>query len=58
MKMQFGKYRGKELTWIFENDKDYAEWVYKHSNSKTLSKRVMQSLFDKERISKCKSGEK
>lgn len=47
--MQFGKYKGKDLKWIFDNDKSYAEWIFKKSNSNTKSKKGIQSLFDKKR---------
>jgi len=44
---QFGKYKGKLISWILENDPAYAEWLAKRSNSKTKSKRAAQSLLDK-----------
>ena len=44
---QFGKYKGRLISWILENDKPYAEWLFKKSNSNTKSKRAAQSLIDK-----------
>lgn len=49
---QFGKYKGKLISWIVENDHPYAEWLMKHSNSQTKTKRAVQSLIDK----KCNNG--
>lgn len=46
---QFGKYKGKLISWILENDPKYADWLSKKSNSKTKSKRAAQSLIDKKK---------
>ena len=46
-KAQFGKYKGKLISWIVENDPSYAEWLSKHSNSKTKSKKAAQSILDR-----------
>lgn len=46
---QFGKHKGKLISWILENDPKYADWLLKKSNSNTKSKRAVQSLIDKQR---------
>jgi len=45
-KVQFGKYKGKPLKLVLVNDPSYADWLAKHSNSMTKTKREMQSLID------------
>ena len=46
-KVQFGKYKGKLISWVVENDYDYAIWLLKKSNSTTMTKRAVQSIIDK-----------
>jgi len=46
-KIQFGKYKGKLVSWVVNNDLNYALWLAKDSNSKTLTKRATQSFIDK-----------
>lgn len=46
-KVRFGKYKGKLVSWVVDNDYNYALWLAKHSNSKTLTKRATQSFIDK-----------
>jgi uncharacterized protein (DUF3820 family) len=46
-KVQFGKYKGKLVSWVVENDYNYALWLWKQSNSTTKTKRAVQSLIDK-----------
>jgi uncharacterized protein (DUF3820 family) len=46
-KIQFGKYKGKLVSWVVNNDLNYALWLAKGSNSKTLTKRATQSFIDK-----------
>jgi len=46
---QFGKYKGKLISWILDNDPGYAEWLASKSNSKTKSRRAAQSLIDKQK---------
>jgi len=46
-KARFGKYKGKLVSWIVENDMSYALWLAKSSNSKTKTKRAAQSFIDK-----------
>jgi hypothetical protein len=46
-KVQFGKYKGKLVSWVIENDYNYALWLWKNSNSTTKTKRAVQSLIDK-----------
>ena len=46
-KVQFGKYKGKLVSWVVENDYSYALWMWKHSNNTTKTKRAVQSLIDK-----------
>jgi hypothetical protein len=46
-KVQFGKYKGKLVSWVVENDINYAMWLWKGSNSTTKTKRAVQSLMDK-----------
>jgi len=46
-KIQFGKYKGKLVSWVVENDVNYAIWLAKFSNSTTLTKRAAQSFLDK-----------
>jgi hypothetical protein len=46
-KVQFGKYKGKLVTWVIENDINYAMWLWKGSNNTTKTKRAVQSLIDK-----------
>lgn len=45
-KVQFGRYKGKLVSWVIENDYDYAIWLLKKSNSQTKTKRAVQSLID------------
>ncbi len=49
-KVQFGKYKGKLVSWVVENDYDYAVWLMKWSNSTTKTKRAAQSFIDEIRI--------
>ena len=44
---QFGKYKGKLITWIYEHDPDYVRWLARESNSCTKSKRAAQSILDR-----------
>ena len=46
-KVQFGKHKGKLVSWVVENDYNYALWLLKNSNSTTKTKRAVQSLIDK-----------
>lgn len=46
-KVQFGKYKGKLVSWVVENDFDYAVWLWKLSNSTTKTKMAAQSLITK-----------
>ena len=46
-KVQFGKYKGKLVSWVVENDYQYALWLLKESNSMTRTKRAVQSIIDK-----------
>ena len=46
-KIQFGKYKGKFVSWLLENDYQYAIWLLKQSNSTTKTKRAVQSFIDK-----------
>lgn len=46
---QFGKYKGRLVSWVFENDPKYAEWLFKKTNSNTKTKRAAQSIIDKKR---------
>ena len=46
-KVQFGKYKGRLVSWVVENDYQYAIWLLKQSNSMTKTKRAVQSLIDK-----------
>ena len=46
-KVQFGKYKGKLVSWVVDNDYQYALWLLKYSNSTTRTKRAVQSLIDK-----------
>ncbi len=48
-KVQFGKYKGKLVSWVIENDINYAMWLWKGSNSTTKTKRAVQSLIDKKK---------
>ncbi len=47
-KVQFGKYKGKLVSWVVENDLPYAKWLMKQSNSRTKTKRAAQSLISKQ----------
>jgi uncharacterized protein (DUF3820 family) len=49
MKVQFGKYKGRLVSWVIENDYEYAMWLLKKSNSVTKTKRCVQSLLDKQK---------
>ncbi len=49
-KVQFGKYKGKLVSWVVENDYNYAVWLMKRSSSTTKTKRAAQSFIDKIRI--------
>jgi len=51
-KMQFGKYKGKLVSWVVDNDYNYSVWLVKSSNSKTLTKRAAQSFIDKRNLKK------
>jgi len=44
---EFGKYKGKLVSWIVENDLQYAYWLAYYSTSNTKTKRAAQSLIDK-----------
>ena len=46
-KVQFGKYKGKLVSWVVENDYIYALWLWKQSNNTSKTKRAVQSLIDK-----------
>lgn len=46
-KVQFGKYKGRLVSWVVDNDPDYAMWLLKKSNSTTKTKRAVQSLIDR-----------
>ena len=46
-KVQFGKYKGRLVSWVVENDYIYSLWMWKHSNNTTKTKRAVQSLIDK-----------
>ena len=46
-KAQFGKYKGKLISWIVDNDFNYAMWLWKGSNCTTKTKRAAQSLINK-----------
>ena len=48
-KAQFGKYKGKLISWIIENDFNYANWLMKQSNSNTATKRAVKSLINKQK---------
>jgi len=48
MKMQFGKYKGQEISDIIKKDYKYAIWVIRESNSQTKSRKEFQSLIDKQ----------
>lgn len=43
---QFGKYKGKLISWIVENDPSYAEWLSKRP-TKQKTQKAAQSLIDK-----------
>lgn len=43
----FGKYKGKLVSWIVDNDRPYAEWLATQSNSLTKTRRAAQSILDK-----------
>ncbi len=45
-RIQFGKYKGKLVSWIIRNDYQYALWLLKDSNSNTKTKRAVQSLIN------------
>lgn len=49
-KAQFGKYKGRLISWIVDNDPAYAKWLASKSNSNTKTKRSAQSLIDKNKI--------
>jgi len=51
-KAQFGRYKGKLISWIVENDYNYTLWLANHTNSCTKTKRAAQSLIDKKLINK------
>lgn len=57
MKMQFGKYKGQEISDIIKKDYQYAIWVIRKSNSQTKSRREFQSLIDKSKAIKIKDDE-
>lgn len=42
---RFGKYKGKLVSWIVENDISYALWLANKSNSNTKTKLAAQSLI-------------
>lgn len=46
-KVQFGKYKGKLVSWVIENDLQYAKWLLNKSNSRTKTKKAVQSQFDR-----------
>jgi len=50
IKARFGKYEGKLISWIVDNDRPYAEWLAHKSNSKTKTRRTAQSMLDKSKI--------
>ena len=51
-KAQFGKYKGKLISWVLENDPSYADWLLNKSNSNTKSKRAVQSFIDRSKNQK------
>lgn len=55
-KAQFGKYKGRLISWIVENDLQYAIWLAKYSNSTTTTKRAAQSLLDKKKTDENKTN--
>lgn len=45
-KATFGKHKGKMISWIVDNDPNYAKWLATKSNSNTKTKRAAQSYLD------------
>lgn len=48
-KVRFGKYKGRLVSWVIENDFEYAKWLAYKSNSTTKTKRAAMSLIDKKK---------
>jgi len=48
-KVGFGKYKGRLVSWVVDNDFEYAKWLAYKSNSTTKTKRAAMSLIDKKR---------
>lgn len=48
-KVRFGKYKGRLVSWVIENDYEYAKWLAYKSNSTTKTKRAAMSLIDKKK---------
>ena len=42
----FGKYRGKRITWVIDEDPYYIEWLEKVSTSFNLSPELKQQIID------------
>ena len=38
--MPYGRHKGKPLSWIVQNDRDYAEWLKANVTSETMRFRV------------------
>lgn len=48
-RVRFGKYKGRFVSWVIENDFKYAKWLAYKSNSTTKTKRAAMSLIDKKK---------
>lgn len=46
-RVRFGKYKGRFVSWVVENDYEYAKWLAEKSNSNTKTKRAAQSFISK-----------
>lgn len=42
--MGWGKYSGKDVKWVFENDPDYLRWVYFNLKSVHMKKDICDAL--------------
>lgn len=40
----WGKYRGKDVKWVLENDPDYLRWVYYNLQSAHMKKDLCEAL--------------
>ena len=49
-KIQFGKYKGRLVSWVVDNDPQYAMWLLKRSNSMIRTKRAVQSIMDRKNV--------